>query len=50
MNKKFFITSEDISVKSSPKSKDFKVAGYANTSDKDRTGDIVVSEAWVKGI
>ena len=49
MDKKFFITTDDISVKSNS-NKAFKIAGYANTSDKDRTGDIVLPDAWAKGI
>lgn len=49
MDKKFFITSDDIDVKSVSE-KTLKIAGYANTSDKDRTGDVVVPDAWAKGI
>ena len=49
MDKKFFITTDDITVKGVSE-KTFKIAGYANTSDKDRSGDIVVPEAWAKGI
>lgn len=50
MQNKFFVTTDNIEVKSAASSKDFKIAGYANTIDKDRTGDIVLPEAWVKGI
>jgi HK97 family phage prohead protease/HK97 family phage major capsid protein len=49
MDKKFFITSDDIAVKGVSE-KTLKIAGYANTSDKDRSGDIVVPDAWAKGI
>jgi len=49
MDKKFFITSDDIDVKGVSE-KTLKIAGYANTSDKDRSGDIVVPDAWAKGI
>ena len=49
MDKKFFITTDDITVKGVSE-KTFKIAGYANTSDKDRSGDIVKPEAWAKGI
>jgi HK97 family phage prohead protease/HK97 family phage major capsid protein len=49
MDKKFFITTDDITVKGVSE-KAFKIAGYANTSEKDRTGDIVLPEAWTKGI
>jgi HK97 family phage prohead protease/HK97 family phage major capsid protein len=31
-------------------SKSIKIAGYANTTAKDRSGDIVTAEAWAKGI
>ena len=51
MDKKFFITTDDITLKTNTsKEKSFKIAGYANTSDKDRTGDIVLPDAWTKGI
>lgn len=50
-DKKFFINSDDISVKAVTNKKDkFKIAGYANTRDKDRVGDIVLPEAWAKGV
>lgn len=50
-NKKFYINSTDIEVKASSESeRKFKIAGYANTKDKDRTGDIVLPEAWAKGV
>jgi len=49
MDKKFFITTDDIAVKGVSE-KTLKIAGYANTSDKDRSGDIVIPEAWAKGI
>ena len=50
MQKTFFINTDDFSVKGVSDNKSLKIAGYANTSDKDRTGDIVLSEAWVKGV
>ena len=51
-DKKFYINSDNIEIKSKTDSanKPFKIAGYANTTSKDRTGDVVLSEAWVKGI
>lgn len=51
-NKKFYIHSDNIEVKasSSNEAKTFKIAGYANTSAKDRVGDIVLPQAWAKGI
>jgi HK97 family phage prohead protease/HK97 family phage major capsid protein len=49
MDKKFFITTSEITVKDAS-TKSLKIAGYANTVDKDRAGDIVFPEAWAKGI
>ena len=31
-------------------SKSLKIAGYANTTAKDRSGDVVTAEAWAKGV
>jgi HK97 family phage prohead protease/HK97 family phage major capsid protein len=50
MQKTFFIDTDDFSVKGISDNKTLKIAGYANTSEKDRTGDIVLSQAWAKGI
>jgi HK97 family phage prohead protease/HK97 family phage major capsid protein len=50
MQKTFFINTDDFSVKGISDNKSLKIAGYANTSDKDRTGDIVLPEAWTKGV
>jgi HK97 family phage prohead protease/HK97 family phage major capsid protein len=51
-DKKFFIHSSDLEIKSTAKTEkdSIKIAGYANTVLKDRTGDIVLPEAWAKGI
>jgi HK97 family phage prohead protease/HK97 family phage major capsid protein len=49
-DKKFYIHSDSIEIKSAASKSSFKIAGYANTSTKDRTGDVVTPEAWVKGI
>jgi HK97 family phage prohead protease/HK97 family phage major capsid protein len=50
MNKLFHIYSP-LEVKSSKKTKrGFKIAGYANTVDKDRAGDIISASAWAKGV
>ena len=49
-DKKFYIHSDNIEIKASSSKKSFRIAGYANTSTKDRTGDIVTPEAWTKGI
>lgn len=50
MQKTFFINTDDFSVKGVSDNKTLKIAGYANTADKDRTGDIVLPEAWTKGV
>ena len=31
-------------------SKSLKIAGYANTTTKDRAGDVVTAQAWAKGV
>lgn len=50
MQKTFFVETSDISVKGVSENKALKIAGYANTIDKDRGGDVVSVEAWSKGI
>jgi HK97 family phage prohead protease/HK97 family phage major capsid protein len=50
MQKTFFIDTDEIEVKGLSDNKALKIAGYANTSDKDRTGDIVLPAAWAKGV
>tara|TARA_B100000424_G_scaffold268578_1_gene263634 strand:+ start:5950 stop:8946 length:2997 start_codon:yes stop_codon:yes gene_type:complete len=32
------------------KDKSLKIAGYANTTDKDRSGDVIPATAWAKGV
>ena len=32
------------------KKKGLRIAGYANTTDKDRSGDIITANAWAKGV
>jgi HK97 family phage prohead protease/HK97 family phage major capsid protein len=49
-DKKFYIHSDNIEIKAASSKKSFRIAGYANTSTKDRSGDIVTPEAWAKGI
>ena len=50
MDKLFHIYSP-LEVKSSKKTKrGFKIAGYANTVDKDRSGDVISASAWAKGV
>ena len=50
MQKTFFIDANIDSTKSIADGKALKIAGYANTTDKDRTGDVVLASAWAKGI
>lgn len=50
MQKTFYIDTSDISVKGVSDTKALKIAGYANTADKDRTGDVVIPQAWAKGV
>ena len=50
MQKTFYIDTDDIAVKGVSDNKSLKIAGYANTADKDRTGDIVLPDAWSKGV
>jgi HK97 family phage prohead protease/HK97 family phage major capsid protein len=50
MQKTFYIDTDDFEVKSISDNKTLKIAGYANTADKDRTGDIVLPSAWTKGV
>lgn len=48
INKTFYLNSS-FETKSLSK-KSLKIAGYANTTSKDRSGDIVTAQAWAKGI
>lgn len=50
MSNKTFYLNSSFEAKGLPKSKSLKIAGYANTTAKDRTGDIVTAEAWAKGV
>ena len=51
MKKTFFIGTNDLAIKAqNSEDNSLVIAGYANTSDKDRMGDIVKPEAWAKGI
>ena len=50
MDKTFFITTDDLQKSVSSSDKSLKIAGYANTTSKDRSGDIVLPEAWAKGV
>ena len=49
MKDKMFYLSCNIE-KASRKADKFNIAGYANTTAKDRAGDIVTSQAWAKGV
>jgi HK97 family phage prohead protease/HK97 family phage major capsid protein len=49
-NKLFHIYSPITVEKGSKKKKGLKIAGYANTTDKDRAGDIITANAWAKGV
>jgi len=48
-NKTFYLNSS-FEAKALKNSKSMKIAGYANTTSKDRAGDVVTAEAWAKGV
>ncbi len=50
MDKVFYLNSLIEEKAVSKKSRGLRIAGYANTVDKDRVGDIVLPEAWAKGV
>ena len=49
-NKTFYLNSSFEAKALAKGSKSIKIAGYANTTTKDRAGDIVTAEAWAKGV
>jgi HK97 family phage prohead protease/HK97 family phage major capsid protein len=49
-NKTFYLNSSFEAKALSKGSKSIKIAGYANTTSKDRAGDVVTAEAWAKGV
>ena len=49
-DKMLFISSEIEKASLSKKDKSLTIAGYANTTAKDRSGDIVTADAWAKGV
>ena len=49
-DKMLFISSEIEKASLSKKDKSLTIAGYANTTAKDRSGDIVTANAWAKGV
>ena len=50
MEKTFYLNSSFEAKKLTKTSKGLKIAGYANTTDKDRVGDVVTAQAWAKGV
>ena len=50
MEKTFYLNSSFETKALSKKSKSIKIAGYANTTAKDRSNDVVTAEAWAKGV
>jgi len=48
INKKFELIS-GFSVEKAGESDELRIVGYANTTTKDRVGDVVAMEAWTKG-
>ena len=49
-DKMFYLTSNIEKASRSSKNDKFTIAGYANTTTKDRAGDIITSQAWAKGV
>jgi len=49
-DKMFFLTSNIEKASRSSKNDKFTIAGYANTTTKDRAGDVITSQAWAKGV
>ena len=49
INKKLYVTNT-FETKAATGDKFLKIAGYANTTSKDRSGDKITSTAWAKGI
>ena len=52
MNKTFYFHSdfETKKVSTTRGTRGLRIAGYANTTDKDRVGDVVTAKAWAQGI
>ena len=49
-DKTFYLNSSFEAKAVSKGNKSLRIAGYANTTAKDRAGDIVTAEAWAKGV
>lgn len=50
MDKVFYLDSENIKATPNKSGTGLRIAGYANTVDRDRVGDIILASAWVNGI
>jgi len=49
-DKKFYLNSVLEAKSFNKKTKSIKIAGYANTTAKDRAGDVITADAWAKGV
>lgn len=49
-NKTFYLNSSFEAKALNKNSKSLRIEGYANTTSKDRSGDVVTAEAWAKGV
>lgn len=49
-SKTFYLNSTFQEKATGKKSSGLRIAGYANTTAKDRAGDVVTAEAWTKGV
>ena len=49
IDKKLYVAS-NFTTKANNKTKFLNIAGYANTTSKDRSGDVVTAAAWAKGV
>ena len=49
-DKKFYLNSSFEAKTLNKKSKALKIAGYANTTAKDRAVDVITATAWAKGV
>jgi len=50
MDKVFYLDSETIKATPNKKDTGLRIAGYANTVDRDRVGDIILASAWAGGV
>lgn len=50
MSKTFFLNAKELSIKGVDKEENITIEGYANTTETDRTGDIIDASAWEKGV